>query len=92
MRIALLLSVLLLSACATTETPYQATSQVGNLKTAQAYCLSRGYVRGTYDYESCYNEQPAVEAHERTERLTSLRIIRTCKSPMRSLAHSLPVT
>ncbi|MBU6234822.1 MAG: hypothetical protein KGQ41_03170 [Alphaproteobacteria bacterium] len=89
MRIAFL-SLLLLAGCASAPSDVAYTRASGPAN-AQMYCLSKGYERGTFDYDTCYNNRPETQARERNGRLGTLAILRENKSPRSGKTRSLPV-
>ncbi|NBX65503.1 MAG: hypothetical protein EBQ96_00695 [Proteobacteria bacterium] len=91
MRFIVLMFILFLSACAgnTGDTSKPAASS--GLGAAQAQCLSKGYVRGSFEFDTCYRNTPQVQAHERMGRLESLAIINKNKSEARRTGRSYPV-
>lgn len=91
MRIALILSVLLLSACSTGEPVAQIAPSAGNMNAAQVRCLSKGNTRGTYNYDVCYRNSPEVQAHERRGRMNNLNIINKNRSTNTYSGRSYPV-
>lgn len=80
-----------LSACAANDQPVPPVHQGYNLGAAQAYCLSRGHARGTFDYDSCYQNRPEVQSYERDARLEKLVIINENRSPRMPRGRSVPV-
>ncbi len=88
---ACLAGVVLLSGCATPPSAPRPVAVADPLKIARAYCRAQGFTPGTYDFESCYNCQPAVEAHDRNDRLANLDIIRVYKSASSGMTLSRPV-
>lgn len=58
---------------------------------AEAYCLSKGYSKGGYEFESCYRNRPEIQARERYSRLSNLSIINDNKSGRTSAGKSYPV-
>jgi|GEM_PF-2257968 len=74
MRITMLTLCLILAGCAATDQPSAKSNQAG-LETAQAVCLKRGLRPGTYNYQSCYDNRPEVQAYERNSRLSNNGII-----------------
>lgn len=84
------LALLLLSACGGTGHPVANASGRGT-GTAQAYCLSKGYARDSYDYQNCYQNRPEVQAVERRGRLSNLAIIHTNRSQQVGGARSYPI-
>ncbi len=92
MRIALMsFSLIVLSACSTGE-PVESTTMSGsNLNTAQVRCLSKGNVRGTYDYDVCYRNSPEVQSWERRGRMNNLNIINKNRSAKTYQGRSYPV-
>ncbi|HEY8964505.1 MAG TPA: hypothetical protein VIN59_08610 [Alphaproteobacteria bacterium] len=75
MRIALLTFCLILAGCAATDQPSSRGNQAGDLNAANAVCLKRGLKPGTYNYSSCYQNRPEVQAYERNSRLSNNAII-----------------
>lgn len=67
-----------------------AQSPAGTVKSADLYCLSKGNVRGTFDYDTCYNNRPEIQAQARYTRMQDLAIILNNRSPV-SGNRSFPV-
>jgi hypothetical protein len=73
MRIALILTCVLLAGCSTAQTAYTASN--GGSPGAQAYCMKKGFAPGTYNFSTCYENRPEVQMAERNDRLASMNII-----------------
>lgn len=91
MRIALLISLLFLAGCSTGAPVNQIAPSSGNMNAAQVRCLSKGNVRGSYAYETCYRNSPEVQAYERRGRMNNLNIINANRSPNTWQGRSYPV-
>jgi len=76
MRITSLVLCLLLIACAAPGQPYAVAPAAGSVEAAQSYCMQTRNLRpGTYNYDTCYNNRPEVQAYERGNRLSNAAII-----------------
>lgn len=91
MRIALFMSLLLLSACSTAQPVNQIAPSAGNVNAAQVRCLAKGNIRGSYAYDTCYRNSPEVQAWERRGRMSNLNIINANRSPNTYAGRSYPV-
>lgn len=91
MRFFLLPVFFLLAACSAGSSEQPKTSAVNGLGQAQSHCLSKGYVRGTFEYDTCYRNTPQVQAQERNGRLQSLAIISKNQSQSGYGSRSYPV-
>lgn len=91
MRFSALAAVLLLAACSSGGSYQPKPVTMNDLGQAQAHCLSKGYVRGTFEYDTCYRNTPQVQAQERNGRLQSLAIISKNQSQSGYGSRSYPV-
>jgi hypothetical protein len=91
MRITLMLLTLLLTACGTAQPEAIQPRAGGDLNTAQAACLEKGYQRGSYDYMVCYQNRPEVQQHARGGRISGMGIINANRSPRSYQGRSYPV-
>ena len=91
MRIILFFSLIFLSACAATDQPSEVGSQRPSSRAAQAYCLTKGYQRDSFEYNVCYQNRPEVQDYERRVRLSSMAIINNNRSPRAYYGRSYPV-
>ena len=91
MRIVILLPLVFLAACSHPQTEYVMSQKDPATRTAKGYCMSKGYVPGTFDYAVCYKNRPEIQAYERSSRLTTLAIINNNRSPAAGSSKSYPV-
>ncbi|MCB9986268.1 MAG: hypothetical protein H6865_01345 [Rhodospirillales bacterium] len=71
----------LLSACAA-QSPDTGGYGSGryDMSAAEAACVKKGYRPGNYEYDSCFQNQPQVQAWERDGRMNGLNILKANRS------------
>jgi len=91
MRIALVLTFLLLTACTTAQPVNEAPKARIDPRVAETVCRKKGYERGSFEYAQCYDNHPAVQAWGRDNRISNLAIITQNRSERVTSGRSYPV-
>ena len=91
MRIAALLSLCLLTACASGAPVANVPASSPSIYAAQKFCLDKGYEPASFEYDVCYRNRPEVQAQGRSQRLNSMNVIHDNRSPRTYRGRSYPV-
>lgn len=86
-----MLLTLLLSACGTAEPAAIQPAAGGNLNTAEAACLEKGYKPGSYEFMVCYQNRAEVQQYARNGRIGGMAILNANRSPRAYAGRSYPV-